>query len=511
MKNKTKTFGLSLLLPLLLIATACGDEAQTVDTGDVTTAGAVTETGDASGTEISYDPGLPEWSCDGATFTFAVRGNGVDDGEYGTVSDIMREETDGDVLNDAIYKKSSEIEETYHVNLEVFYCGNYTWFDGSGDVFSKVQTSVLADDNAYQAIGGSTWETMSLAANGYLHNLSDLNYLNLSKPWWDQNALSATTIGDKIYYAAGDILLGNMKSPMCILFNKQLVLDSDLESPYDLVNAGTWTLDKMMDMAKQVTNDVNGDGVYTEEDRLGFAYWQDSVYGLLNGCDIRIAEINQKNEFTLSLYSDKTIAFWDKLMDFANTDTALNLCNEMQVLDFNSMSCVGVHEYVLSGNHALFCWGIVEYAQQLRGMDVDFGIVPTPKFDETQESYKAGMFAFSGAYVGVPITNDDLDTAGIILEALAAKSAEEVSPAYFDKCLIGKSVRDEESKAMLDIIFANRIYDIGYFHNFGNVTQSLMDWYNQKNENFVSSYEKLTDKATKDIEKLNEMYAEIEA
>lgn len=72
--------------------------------------------------------------------------------------------------------------------------------------------------------------------------------------------------------------------------------------------------------------------------------------------------------------------------------------------------------------------------------------------------------------------NNQPDTykTGIILEALAAKGKEILLPTYYDKQLQSKFSRDEESSAMLDIIFKNRIYDIGTMFNWGGISTSLM-------------------------------------
>ena len=40
-------------------------------------------------------------------------------------------------------------------------------------------------------------------------------------------------------------------------------------------------------------------------------------------------------------------------------------------------------------------------------------------------------------------------------------SANYVIPAYYDKSLRSRDARDEESQAMLDIIFYNRVADLG--------------------------------------------------
>ncbi len=60
-----------------------------------------------------------------------------------------------------------------------------------------------------------------------------------------------------------------------------------------------------------------------------------------------------------------------------------------------------------------------------------------------------------------PVTTQDAERPSIILDALAAESTDTVVKAYYDVALKGKYTRDEESVEMLDLIFANRIFDLG--------------------------------------------------
>ena len=50
---------------------------------------------------------------------------------------------------------------------------------------------------------------------------------------------------------------------------------------------------------------------------------------------------------------------------------------------------------------------------------------------------------------------------GAVLEAMASESHTGVIPAYYDITLRTKVTRDAESEAMLDLIFADRVFDWG--------------------------------------------------
>ena len=55
-----------------------------------------------------------------------------------------------------------------------------------------------------------------------------------------------------------------------LLFNENLIRDYKFESPFDLVESGKWTFDRMYEMMTKVSIDLNGDGVFDEKDQYGY-------------------------------------------------------------------------------------------------------------------------------------------------------------------------------------------------------------------------------------------------
>ena len=65
---------------------------------------------------------------------------------------------------------------------------------------------------------------------------------------------------------------------------------------------------------------------------------------------------------------------------------------------------------------------------------------------------------------------------------------------------------------MLDLIFETRVYDLGWYYQFGDYNEGVMDIYrlNKKEQVFTSLYEKKLKKAEKKIGEVNEAFAAIE-
>ena len=104
-----------------------------------------------------------------------------------------------------------------------------------------------------------------------------------------------------------------------------------------------------------------------------------------------------------------------------------------------------------------------------REMEADFGILPAPKYDEAQEKYYNVISTGNSNFLSIPKSVQDLERTGIITEALCAESLYTLTPAYYDITLKTKAARDEESSAMLDIIFANRVFEMGNFWAWGGI------------------------------------------
>ena len=104
----------------------------------------------------------------------------------------------------------------------------------------------------------------------------------------------------------------------------------------------------------------------------------------------------------------------------------------------------------------------------------------------------------------MPVTATDTDRTGIILEALSSASQYTVGTAYYDICLQGKYVRDEESSKMLDLIFDSTVYDIGQIYNFGNVSVEFLYMPMNNNRNWTSKYKSIEKKINSEMSKLIE-------
>lgn len=152
------------------------------------------------------------------------------------------------------------------------------------DVSPKVKTSVTSDDDSYDIVLDGISNTVVYSANGYLYELSTFPNLDITAPWWNKKIMSDMSIFDKYYVGINDMTIQAYYSAGIVYFNKNMAQEYDIEDPYELVRSGKWTFDKLCELCRNVSKDLDGDGQLTEKDQYGITYnnfaWQILYYGI---------------------------------------------------------------------------------------------------------------------------------------------------------------------------------------------------------------------------------------
>ena len=70
-------------------------------------------------------------------------------------------------------------------------------------------------------------------------------------------------------------------------------------------------------------------------------------------------------------------------------------------------------------------------SNNFRGSEVNYSILPAPKYDETQENYRTAV-AFTHTMYCIPIDAKNTDKSGAVLECMASEAYRNVTPALFE-------------------------------------------------------------------------------
>ena len=95
-----------------------------------------------------------------------------------------------------------------------------------------------------------------------LDNRGGRNFWTATTPFeWNRHVTTAFTFSGKTYaFSAG---YGTSEQVACVFWNKRLFREAGLDPnlPYDLQKSGRWTWDEFRKICKQLTRDINNDGI----------------------------------------------------------------------------------------------------------------------------------------------------------------------------------------------------------------------------------------------------------
>lgn len=431
--NRSARWMAALLSALTLTAplAACGDAGAPAETtappSDTTVAADST-----APEETGLTANIPEGTNFGG-YVFNIA-NGFHTATKYTTNAIAPDAATGDVLNDAIYRRTLTVEEKLGIDIVDL------------DITqAKAKTFLQAGDTSFDLMTVDLAGTRGFFNESLVLDFNEMPNIDLSMPWWDQNAQQKLSIDGKLWYALSDFLITHLDNSRGIYFNKQLFTDLQLEDPYALVRDGKWTLDKLREMGLQAVSDLDGNQVMNDQDRYGMTAFANSGQLYEAFLTASASEIMQQGDNGIPYfycYEDRFLEVAEKLLAVFATDDFTYYPPSDSITTFME-------------NRALFLTWTLYAATQLRAMDTDFGILPLPKYDESQESY--WCVCPQPHTLMIPLHVDQART-GIILEAMAYYSSpyysgeESVTYAYFEKAVKGKTTRDAESLEMLDII-----------------------------------------------------------
>jgi len=351
-------------------------------------------------------------------------------------------------------------------------------------------------------------EIGGLSQEGNFFDVFNLPNIDLTKPWWNQGGIRDLSLVNRLFILQGDLIILDNDAMEAMIFNKELLKDHGLESPYEIVKRGEWTFDKLIEMSKTVSKDLNGDGVmYIRDDMFGCILQSDTDISFLVSGGEKVVAKDANDYPVITFGSERSFSIMEKL-----SEMMLDEENFVQLHRYYGQ--FGIYEEqakMMQENRALFSWIRMRIVEVLRGMETDFGIIPLPKLDKQQPNYVTHNNPHTGAGVSIPVTASDLERTGMILEDLCAESRYTLQPAYYEINLRGKFARDEESQEMLDIILNNTAYDIGYIYNFGNFAMSIIHYGRDKKADYASTFEKMEQRMQTDIDKMMAKYEAIES
>jgi hypothetical protein len=275
-------------------------------------------------------------------------------------------------------------------------------------------------------------------------------------PWWPQFSVESLTLNGKMLFYSNYTGYKAMEQTRVCFFNQRILENYNMESPYDLVRKGTWTLDAIIKMSSAIYEDLNGNGMSDSEDLMGFAT-ANYPWGWMEAFGIELYRKESSNSPTLNVEVDERVyTLVDKLHEwyFSGTDGVM--------AELNGHGEPGISMFAADRVAFTFVNNIATQVRPAIESNVPYGILPFPKIDQNQKQYYG---ACTDYIFSIPITLRDTERAGVILEAMAYAGYKYVRPAYCEQTLKTRFATDPDCAEMLNLIFDNQVISFTYLYS----------------------------------------------
>lgn len=484
-----KTITMLLLAAMLCTIAACGKgEGGEKDDSAVTTAETTMETEP----ETTYIDTLGARDFDGASYIIYARYEAM----IPTLN-MQCGELTGEILNDTQFNRDREIEDAYNVTIE------YPEWASTDGMAPTIRSAVQAGDSICDVyvdalhFGNSGLGT--IVQQGVLYNLLEVPHLQLDREWWSPLMYQNTQYNGKMFFTSGDMAPFSFIGPACVYMNQTLAENYgvDEQTIYDLVYDGKWTFDELYNRYNGLDTDLNGDGkMHCLDDFYGIVTEYNNLTStlLLVANGVKLCETDADGRLAFHLDDERTVAVIDKMAKY------------FQKIENNNDNTL-LFDQTFKYDRALFAIHYVESTlRRFRDMESDYVILPMPKYDDAQDTYVSYINPWVLGFVSIPLTQDDIDKTGFITEVLEYKSVEMLRPAIYDVTLKGKALRNEDSLAMLDIVFDTTYLDYNGIYEFGGVLGAVNGaiFYDKP---YASAYEAALPKAEAQLEEFMQAFS----
>ncbi len=471
MKFAYRFLALALVaITLLGSLAACADTKEPV-TDETTASNASTEAPAATTeaeatTESPYDENgylkssLPDELDFGGAEVTVLWWNDVEQPEF------FVENTNGELINDAIWQRNTNVEAKMGVKLN--------WIDIKGQYNSDGENYANYVGNAY-ASGSDLYDLMSAhsrtmaltAMYGYCAEMTKLDYLDFEKPWWPEVMLDTATINDKLYFVTGDVSTNSIHQMYVMFFNKDVLKNySGLIEPSQHVDEGTWTMETLFTMTSGLYNDLNNDQKANKDDFFGFTSLNWHFDAIYYGCGMTMLEKDPDPAKLLKIADDwtseKAISLGSAVGEWIKKgDAYLDTSNYANIF-VNGRSLL-----VMARHH--------DIASIISDAGFKYGIVPMPKYDKDQEKHITCVGNPVSLY-SIYALSKDANRAAAVLECWASEAYRTTTPAVFENTFKLRLSETSTESRMYDLIRSGVTFDLCRFFN-RQLSSMGSEWY----------------------------------
>lgn len=425
-----KTFAFLLVLAVMLsVFSACGTDTEKDNPNTTTeTTGGEEDTKEE---ETEYPLGIDRENNENEEIVILMPS---------TRTIEIAKESSSERVAQAMYERNLDAEEYLGILIEINDTQPGDWSNRTA-YNDLIRTDVTNEKKLDIITAQISCSFMKCAQEGLFADLNQVTGFDFEAPWWIPDMTEEYGSNGKLYGAIGDLSMTMYSQLSVIYFNADLSKNYQLESPYDMVAANTWTLENMIANAKRVEETV--DGNYDPlTNMMGVLSLHTANRNWLTSLDIDLVDRNaDTGEVSVpKAPNEKLIDVFDLFYDTFENE------NEFYVHTKVAEQC----QAFMNGT-VLYCVTSLDSVQTFRGMEDDYGVVPMPKYNDKQEKFLTAVSQDSVMWF-LPSTSENKELSAKLMEVLAYYGKKDVVPEYYEVSLGFTYARDPNTMEMLAII-----------------------------------------------------------
>ena len=363
----------------------------------------------------------------------------------------------GDPILDAIYKKNLYTEQTLGIELE------FTEVPGAGNqneiiAWCETVKNMQSDPSTPVDLLACYSRTAAYATiNGLNQDITVYDNIDLSKAWWPKNVQEEFSIGNKLFFITGDISTNVLHMMYCVFYNKTMMEDYGLGDPVQMVKDRTWTIDQWQSMTSGLYQDIDGVAGKSEGDVFGAGFQYYHLDAIVQGSGFKLLENTDEDgqyiAITEDFYSQKLDGYIDDMIEWVKTNDV-----------YNDTKYAGVSETAFLEGRSAFQINRAQYGFQLQETDLDYGILPPPMLDPSQQESYVTSLGNPYTIYSMSRSTVDGDRAAAVLQTMGYYGYSLTTPAIFDVTFKGKFSKDPNAMDMFNLVRDAIGFDLGILY-----------------------------------------------
>ena len=495
MKNIVRI--LAFLLAFVMVASVFVGCKKTEDDPEETTAVVENNDDDDDDAEDSAPKSLLKGNWEGAEYR--ILGH-YDDNKGFYDFEVDYEEIPEDVVGKAVWDRNIAINDKYGLDV----VGTIT----DGNVHEEAAIFIGSGDDQYDLIICQNQTLLNSAMAGDFVNINKLPHMNFEMDCWNKSVNDQFTYGDKMFYTSSKFLLQEKHRTWMIWYNRDLAQQLNVGHLEDEVFNNTWTIDRVIEISRETSENTDGQAGMTSTDRWGFVSSDPYTFGQLAfGCGFRLSNKGADGYPKLVGATDEIDKILDKIFVLSSNRNISFFSEYRPTADENTE---GKGETIFKDGRAVLMGHCLSYLDNVSKLDFKYGVLPNPKYTTDQASYYSVPNWKHGHLFAVPVTVNDIEKAGFGLQAISEESVATSYNAYIEERCKKQDAEDLDMAKCLETIFDGVVWDVAFIDDIGGLGTIMRgDLLKNGSNNFASQFKSKERKAKTTIKKIETEYSKL--